>query len=116
MQAGKLRWRVTLESPVYERDMKGQQNKPSSWTTVGTYWAAIRTATGREIENANQRKAQISHVVTTRYVPSEEAGRPILTPEMRFNFKGRHFSIRWYNNLDERNRQVDVYCEEKVST
>jgi SPP1 family predicted phage head-tail adaptor len=104
-----MRWRMQLQQFTDPQDAYGQPKK--SWATVGTYWAKIRSPNGREATNAAQMKAELTHVITVRWPGISLT----LVPKMRYLYKGRAFNITWINNVDERNRQLDVYCQEVVS-
>lgn len=113
MRSGRQRWRVTVESPVYpDGTPTGQGNLPERHDPLGIYWMAVKTLAGREQVNADQTVATSSHVFTVRYLPSDTPGVPLIRPEHRLNFKGRIFNIDFINNVDERNRQLDVFCTE----
>lgn len=108
MQAGKLRHRVTLQSPVtasnpFETDTQG------SWTDVVTMWADIESAGPRDIYNAGLQNMQVSHIVTIRYPGvhySIGAGYQIL-------FGTRVFQIlKGIINEAERNRMLQLYAWE----
>lgn len=108
MQAGQLRRRVTVQQPAQAPDRYGQL--ADTWADVGTYWAFVRTPTGREAIIAQQFKAELTHVVTMRYLGSAPLG-----PNMRLAYKGRIFNVLDVLNVDERNRQYDVHCQEVVA-
>ncbi|WP_422923741.1 phage head closure protein [Singulisphaera sp. PoT] len=97
--------RVRIERPLISRGRMGQENEPRAFELVRAVWAGIRTPTGREVENANQLQAQISLVVSMRHQPE-------LEPTMRLVYGSRILKIVWINNVDEANRQLDVYCIE----
>jgi SPP1 family predicted phage head-tail adaptor len=109
---GELRWRVSIEQNNRTQAANGQLTE--SWSSVIECWARIRTPTGRELLNAQQRKATLSHVITIRYQPSATSGVPAVDPKMRVNYKGRIFQISAVQNIDERNRQLDLHCTEVV--
>lgn len=104
-----MRWRVQLQSSTAPQDTYGQPNP--TWSTVGTYWAHIETLSGRELVNALQKKAETTHRVTIRYLGDSTT----VSPKMRIVYKTRTFNILWINNVGERNRELDCYCEEVVS-
>ncbi|GAC1475657.1 MAG: hypothetical protein NVSMB9_28580 [Isosphaeraceae bacterium] len=111
MQAGKLRKRLTYRTPNDSTpDSYGQTIAPATaYTTVGTYWGEIRSPNGRELANAAQIKAVVSHVVTIRYQGS------LPSPKGEFLYQTRIFQIASVVNVDERNRRVDLLCTELVS-
>ena len=105
---GQYRHRVTLEilaSPTVSPS--GQKVKV--WATVGTYWASVRPASGRETENADRLKATATHIVTMPYTQA-------LSPAThRLIFKGRILNIQTAMNYDERNREYLLTCIEVVN-
>jgi SPP1 family predicted phage head-tail adaptor len=106
---GELRWRIAVERDAFAPDDLGQLIATPA--AAGTYWGKIVTLAGREAVNAKQVKAETSHRVTLRW-PGASA---TITPKDRLTYKGRTFQVLWIDNLDERNRQLDVYCQEVVS-
>lgn len=109
MRSGQLRWRIGLQRFTSSRDGYGQETR--TWSTLATYWGSIRTPTGREALNAAQQKAELTHVVTLRWTGESTT----ITPKDQLSYKGRLFAITWINNVDERNRQLDIYCQELVA-
>jgi SPP1 family predicted phage head-tail adaptor len=105
MRAGQLRHRVTLESPVASLDAYRQESR--SWATVGTYWAFVRSPEGREAVIARQLRADVTHVVTMRYL-----GSTTLNAECRLVFRGRTLNILSVLNVDERRRTYELHCQE----
>ncbi|SIO60152.1 phage head-tail adaptor, putative, SPP1 family [Singulisphaera sp. GP187] len=105
MKPGTLRKRVTLQSATEAPSTDGQMIP--TWADVGTYWASIRTPTGREVFNAAQIHATLTHVLEMRYIGPIE-------PTQRFTFKSRTYDISWINNVDERNREYVIYVTEVV--
>lgn len=110
MRAGKLRWRIELHSDgTPAADSLGQM-QPAD-TLLGTYWGAISTLGGAERVNAEQIKGEVTHRVTLRWPGASTT----IVPKMRLVFKTRTFNIVWIDNVDERNRQLDVYCQEVIT-
>jgi SPP1 family predicted phage head-tail adaptor len=111
VRAGPLRRRVQYQTSAPAADAYGQEQP--AWTTVGTYFAAIRSPTGREATNALQQKAVGTHVVTVRWQGStpSPAGRLLYAEG---SLPVRVFNISAVLNVDERNRQVDFLVEELV--
>ena len=108
MKAGLLRRNLAYQQKTQVRDSFGQPQ--DTWATVAQFWSAIRNPTGREALNAQQMKAELSHVITTRFSPST----PILPTGRFVTADNRVFNIAYVLNVDERNRQIDVGCTEVV--
>lgn len=109
MVPGRMRWRVQIQRFTESIDAYRQRQK--TWSTVATRWAEIVTLSGRELTSAQQRQAQTTHRVTLRHLGAEGS----ITPKDKVVFRGREFHVLWIDNVDERNRQLDVYCEEKLT-
>lgn len=105
-RAGDLRHRVTLDTLTETADSFGQPIQ--SWTSSGPYWAAIRPASGREVEIGKQLEAQVSHVITMRYVGE-------IGPTGRISFGSRTFAISQALLKDEIKDQYTLYCIEQDS-
>ena len=85
-------------------------NQPlPAWTTQGTYFCEIRTPTGREALNAGQMKAELTHVLITRYPGFD------FSPEGRFVNGSYIYNILWVGNVDARNREVMIYATEVIT-
>jgi SPP1 family predicted phage head-tail adaptor len=84
MQAGKLRNYVTIQTYTNTQNAYGETAK--SWATYASVWCEIRNPYGKEIEQAGQQKATLTHVLVWRHL----AG---VTPDMRVLFGTRVFQI-----------------------
>jgi len=103
MEAGRLRHVVELQE---NQPTKNSLNETiDNWVTVATLRAAISTLNGREIMAANAVGAQSTHKIEVRYHPS-------ITAEKRVLFGTRTFDINNVNNVDERNREMILTCQE----
>jgi SPP1 family predicted phage head-tail adaptor len=109
--AGPKRQRVTIQTLSEARDSYGQNIK--SWASAGPYWARVKNLSGREAVNAKQIKADTTHLVEMRYIGTLFS-TPGLLPSMRLLFNSRVFNILWVNNVDERNREYQLLCQEFV--
>jgi len=111
MRAGALRHQVTLEQPGAAVP-DGEGGYTETWTalTPSPVWAAIQPASARDLERvfAGASQATASHLVTLRY----HAG---VTTATRLTFGTRVFAITGVQNLDERNKELVLACEEVVS-
>jgi len=107
INAGALRHRVSLQQSTLTAD--GGGGATLAWTTVATVWAAIQPLKGRERQRAEQIESPLTHRVTIRH-------RDGVTAAMRVLFGARVFNIRAVINPDERDRRLDLLCEEGVAT
>jgi SPP1 family predicted phage head-tail adaptor len=107
LRAGSLRHRVTLQQPAETPD--GGGGFTLAWTDVATVWAAIEPLKGAERLHAQQLQSPVTHRVTMRY-------RSGVTPTMRLLFEARTLNIRAVIDPQERNRTLELLCEEGVGT
>lgn len=70
IHAGMMRERVLLQRPATNRTGTGSTNL--EWEDVAEVWASVLGLTSREILQAMQANAVISHKVRIRYFPSIE--------------------------------------------
>lgn len=105
MQAGKMRFRVTIQQLGSGQDSYGQEN--GTWADYATVWAGIEPLQGREKITAQQIDAEVSHAVTIRY----KAG---VVPKMRIAFGSRYFNIISVLNTFEQNFEMKLMVTEKV--
>lgn len=109
--AGALRHRLTIQAENPTADGGGGQGA-DPWAdpvTVATVWGRVEPLKGRERMQAMQLRGQVSHRVTIRH-------RPGITAQMRVLFDGRAFNIRAVVNVEERNRILELLCEEGIAT
>ncbi len=107
VKAGRLRHRVTLQSAADTAD--GGGGFTTTWSDVATVWAAIEPLKSRERLFAQQLENPVTHRVTIRY-------RAGVTAKMRLEFGARVFNIRGVINAGERDRTLELLCEEGVAT
>lgn len=103
MLVGPMRQRVTLQRPTRTRDGFGMEQ--SAWAEVGTYWARVRQPRGRELMQAQQIQGILTDVIELRYIG------PILTTD-RFLFRGRTLNVLAVDNVENRDRQYLIHCQE----
>lgn len=107
MQAGRLRFSVTIEQNAGLQDGSGSQ-KPV-WTPVCTVWADIKPLSGRELLTAQAEMSEISVRIVMRY-------RPGITAAMRVVHDGVIYAIAAPPiNTDNRNRELQIMCASGVS-
>ncbi len=105
MKAGKLKHLVTIEEPPATADLQGGQS--GSWTEIegSPVWASIMPLSGSRRYEAAQVIQGVSHQISMRYLSG-------VTSEMRVMLDLREFRIRSVVNVDERNRELRLLCEE----
>ena len=107
MRAATLRHRVILQSSAATAD--GGGGAATAWSDVATLWASIEPLKGAERLSAQQLESPVSHRVRLRM-------RVGVTTAMRLKFGARVFNIRAVINRGERNRLLELLCEEGVAT
>lgn len=101
---GKLRKRIEIQSNTATADAMGQLIP--TWTTLDTRFASIEPLTGRELINAQQVNAEITHKVTLRYYAANS--------KMRVKYGTRLFEIMSVINKEERNIETQLMCKETI--
>jgi SPP1 family predicted phage head-tail adaptor len=105
MIAGKLRHVIAIESPTEAKSISGAiVNAPWSVFAAGLR-AEIEDLGGSEKFTGDNFTSLSTHKITIRYYPG-------ITTKMRVNFKGRFFDILNGNNVENRNRELDLMCRE----
>lgn len=106
LYAGKLRKSITIERETdIDNDSGGQD---IIWSTYKTVKAFIKPKSGTERVRGMQLQSPLSHSVFIRYTAD-------ITPEDRVNYKGRYMQIRAVINIEERDRWIELACEEGVA-
>lgn len=112
---GALRHRLTIQAENPAADGGGGQGA-DPWTdpvTVAAVWGRVEPfdtpSRSWERLHAMQIQGRISHRITIRH-------RPGITSGMRVLFEGRAFNIRAVVNPEERDRTLELLCEEGVGT
>jgi len=101
-----LRHKVSLEQKSQVSD--GAGGFETSWESVASLWAGIDKLRSSERFAGGQVTADATHKFTLRY----HSG---IRTDMRFNWNGRLFNIRVINDIDEKNRILEVIAEEGVA-
>ncbi len=107
MQAGKLRHPITIQSSSTTRNTNGET--VPIWQDVANRRASVEPLSGREMWQARQIDASVTHRVTLR----ADAALNI-TPKMRVLFNGRIFDINFADKPDEITRKYNLFCTEAV--
>jgi SPP1 family predicted phage head-tail adaptor len=109
MRAGRLRHRVTIQTPSRTRNGAGEQTV--SWSDSATVSARVESLNGNEYENDKQMSADITHRVTIRWHPSVS-----VDATKRFKFvthsNTRYLQIIAANNPEEQDREIVCNCKE----
>ena len=105
MRAGLLRHRITIQTRAESLDDFGEMDL--TWSNSATVWASIEPLTGKELINAAQAGAMISHKITLRH----KSG---VNPKDRITHAGRTFEIESVRNFRERDISIELMCREEV--
>ena|ERR1043166_7876409 len=103
--AGTLNRYVVIEQATETQNARGEA--VPTWSTFATVFASIEPLSGRELFTAQQRVADVTHVVRLPYQPG-------VLPKMRLNYNGRLFNILTVLNLQEANRKLELLAREIV--
>lgn len=108
MEAGQLRHRLTIETPVTGADEYGQES--IAWHPKAEVWGCVKPLGGEERWRAQQVQARTSHEVLLRWASSWSPA-----PKDRLKLGDRVFEVLQILNLDERNRAWRLLCSEELS-
>ncbi len=107
VRAATLRHRVILQSAADSADSGGGAS--TVWNDDATLWASIEPLKGTERLTAQQLESPVTHRVRLRH-------RDGVTTAMRLKFGTRILNIRAVINPGERDRLLELLCEEGVAT
>lgn len=111
MQAGQLRNVVMLQQRSTSLDSHGQQ--VTTWSNLFPGRANIEPLSSRELLASQAVQNELSHRITMRY--RSEFATPIAAAGWRIVYKGRYFNLSGVQNLDERNRTVELMATEGLN-
>jgi SPP1 family predicted phage head-tail adaptor len=97
-----MHYQVQLYSQGQRNPTDGSTMPPSFAVTT---WADVRALRGVELDKAQQIAQEVEHLITIPYQPG-------VTENMRIDFDGRTFEIRYIEDQDERKFFLDLYCAE----
>lgn len=80
---------------------------PKTLTEVKTVWASVEPTRGREYQEAQRVRPELTYKITTRYHKE-------VTPDMFIKFKGRYFNIVSIINVKEKNEMLEIICTENL--
>lgn len=108
---GTLRHRVTFrrpDGPATTRAASGQL--VPDWVDVATVWGSVQPLAGRELFQARQVQANVTHRVYVRFRDDVKAN----ATRWRLVHRGRTFEIVAAIDLVERERFLELLCVERV--
>lgn len=105
MDIGRTNKRITFCR--YEEKENELSQMEQVLTKVKTVWASVEPTRGREYQEAQRIRPELTYKVTTRYHKE-------VTPDMFIKFKGRCFNIVSIINVKEQNSMLEIICVEKM--
>ena len=105
---GQLRHKVTIEEDSGTTRNAYNEITPN-WTTItgGEVFADVVPLNGRELIDAQQQQADVTHRVRIRYLST-------VTPTMRVVHGSRNLHITSVINQEERDRWMELLCVERI--
>lgn len=103
LNAGRLRHKIRIESPVNEQDEAGQV-KVKEWALVARPFAEVLGVGGGESLRGRQIEAQTTHLVTIHW-------RAGILPTMRVVHEGRLLNIVRVDDPEGDRRMLVIQCE-----
>lgn len=107
MNIGRLRFRAELQDFTVTRSPLNQPIKTGR-PVLGTFWCDLVSLSGRELIAAQRLEGTVSHKITMRWM------NIAIKPDYRLVIDGRVFNPVWTDNVGNRNRELLIYCLEKV--
>lgn len=105
MEAGKLRHRISIESPVPSSDLQGGET--ISWLPLRSIWANVRPVRGTEKYHAQSIKPEVTHVITCRYFTGALS-------KCRIVLGSRHLYIDSVIDVNEQKRTLEMTAIERT--
>ncbi len=105
MDIGRTNKRITFCR--YEEKENALSQAEQILIEVKTVWASVEPTRGREYQEAQRIRPELTYKITTRYHKG-------ITPDMLIKFGDRYFNIVSVINVRERNEMLEMICTEKV--
>lgn len=104
-----LRHFVTVQNPSAPAP-DGDGGFTQTFTDAATAWAEIRPASARDLERVvgGTVMSEASHIARMRY-------HPAVTTKSQLLFGSRVFAVTGVQNVDERNVELVIACQEVVA-
>ena len=111
IDAGKLRFQVTIQNPATAQDAAGQAYG-AQWTNYVTTWASIEPITGREQVVAEQIYGQVDVRIRMRYQPGINDRQQVLYTDGEG--VTHNYDVQSVVNVSNRNRELILMCIERT--
>lgn len=105
MDIGRMDKRITFCR--YEEKENGLMQAVQELAEVKTVWASVEPVRGREYQEAQRIRPELTYKVTARYHKG-------ITPDMIIKWGSRRFDIVSVINVRERNAALEIMCTERV--
>ena len=106
MDPGKLRFLAVYQEPI--RTVDAYNNATiTGWTDKFLVPCSIRTLKAWEVVKYRSVEMNVTHEIRCRWTPAINATG-------RLMYQGRKFDLYSINNIDERNRELEILCNEAV--
>ena len=102
MEAGKLWHEIAIQSRGDTRDSYGASIP--AWSAYASTYAELKNLSGSELEQAQQ----INSRINTKFIVRWDTG---IRATMRIVYKSRNYNIVYVNNIDERDKTMELLCE-----
>ena len=99
MGIGSMRHRIAIEKKVPVVNENGFSE--DTYESVGTVWAEVIPVQSREYEKADTTQNEVRVRFRIRYLP-------VLEPSMEVIFSGERYEIIFIENLDFKNRFLEI--------
>ncbi len=106
MDIGRTNKRITFCR--YEEKENDLSQMEQALTEVKTVWASVEPTRGREYQEAQRIRPELTYKITTRYHKE-------VTPDMFIKWKDRYFNIISAINVREKNEMLEIICTEKIT-
>lgn len=105
MDIGRMNKRVTFCGRSEKKNALNQTEHVLE--EIKTVWAGVEPTRGREYQEAQRIRPELTYKITTRYHTG-------ITPDMLVKFQDRFFSIISIINVRERNAMLEIICTEYI--
>ena len=105
MDIGRMNKRITFCR--YEEKENALSQKVQELAEVKNVWAGVEPTRGREYQEAQRIRPELTYKVTARYHRG-------ITPDMVIKWGGRYFNIVSIVNVREENAMLEIICTENL--
>lgn len=105
MNIGRTNKRITFCR--YKEETNDLEQETQQLNRIRTVWASVEPKSGREFQEADKDRPELTYIITTRYFKD-------ITPDMFIEFKNRQFNINSIRNIREANEMLEITCTERI--